>query len=406
MDSLTQIVLGASVAEAALGKRVGNRAMVWGAIAGTIPDLDVLANGFMTPIDALAFHRGITHSFVFEIIAALLLGWMVFRMYQIPQHKWFGIIGWGLLSVAIGSSILFLGDFGFIKTLIALLFLGGSGFLIYKRYNRRSYETPKASILQWQWMFFVALFTHPILDCFTTYGTQIFLPFSDQRIAFNNIAVADPAYTLPFLICLLIAMFLSRTNPNRARWNNMGLIISSLYMIFTLYNKTRINTIFENSLRQEHITYNRYMTTPSLLNNILWSGIAETDSAFYFGQYSFFDKQKTFKLIKRDKNNPEFADALEKDNTLKTLRWFSDDYFAIERRSSDSIQYYDLRFGTFRVKPSDPDNFVFKFNLREDPPGKFTLLGQDAGPRDANIGEVFNMLRDRIFDKIDVGSEH
>jgi inner membrane protein len=401
MDSLTQIVLGAAVAEAALGKKIGNRAMVWGAIAGTIPDLDVLANGFMTPIDALAFHRGITHSFLFEIIAALLLGWGVFKMYQSPRHKWFGIVGWSILSAAIGISILFLGGFGLMKTVIGLLFLAGSGLLIYKRYNRTSYTTPKASIMQWQWMFFLSLITHPILDCFTTYGTQILLPFSDQRVAFNNIAVADPAYTVPFLICLLIAMFLARTNPNRSRWNNAGLIISSLYMIFTLYNKTRINTIFENSLRQEHIVYSRYMTTPSILNNILWSGIAETDSAFYFGQYSFFDKQKTFKLMKRDKNNPEFATALEEDPTLKTLRWFSDDYFAIERKSGDSIQYYDLRFGTFRVKPSDPDNFVFKFILQENPVGKFTLLGQDDGPRDANMGEVFKMLWNRILGNVE-----
>ncbi len=401
MDSLTQIVLGAAVAEAALGRKIGNRAMVWGAIAGTIPDLDVLANGFMTPIDALAFHRGITHSFLFEIIAALLLGWGVFKMYQSPRHKWFGIVGWSILSSAVGISILFLGGFGFMKTGIGLLFLAGSGLLIYKRYNRKSYESPKASIMQWQWMLFLSLITHPILDCFTTYGTQILLPFSDQRVAFNNIAVADPAYTVPFLICLLIAMFLARTNPNRSRWNNTGLIISSLYMVFTLYNKTRINTIFENSLRQEHIVYSRYMTTPSILNNILWSGIAETDSAFYFGQYSFFDKQKTFKLMKRDKNNPEFAKALEEDPTLKTLRWFSDDYFAIERKSGDSIQYYDLRFGTFRVKPSEPDNFVFKFILQENPVGKFTLLGQDDGPRDANMGEVFNMLWNRVLGNVE-----
>lgn len=401
MDSLTQIVLGAAVAEAALGKKIGNRAMVWGAIAGTIPDLDVLANGFMTPIDALAFHRGITHSFLFEIIAALLLGWGVFKMYQSPRHKWFGIVGWSILSAAIGISILFLGSFGLMKSVIGLLFLAGSGLLIYKRYNRKSYTSPKANIMQWQWMFFLSLITHPILDCFTTYGTQILLPFSDQRVAFNNIAVADPAYTVPFLICLLIAMFLSRTNPNRSRWNNAGLIISSLYMVFTLYNKTRINTIFENSLRQEHIVYSRYMTTPSILNNILWSGIAETDSAFYFGQYSFFDKQKTFKLMKRDKNNPEFAKALEEDSTLKTLRWFSDDYFAIERKSGDTIQYYDLRFGTFRVKPSEPDNFVFKFILQENPIGKFTLLGQDDGPRDANMGEVFNMLWNRILGNVE-----
>ena len=41
MDSVTQITLGAAVGEAVLGRKIGGRAMLWGAIAGTLPDLDV-----------------------------------------------------------------------------------------------------------------------------------------------------------------------------------------------------------------------------------------------------------------------------------------------------------------------------------------------------------------------------
>jgi len=63
MDSITQIVLGAAAGDAVLGKRIGNRAMVWGAIAGTIPDLDIIGNLWMSELDSLAFHRGISHSF-------------------------------------------------------------------------------------------------------------------------------------------------------------------------------------------------------------------------------------------------------------------------------------------------------------------------------------------------------
>ena len=63
MDSLTQIVLGAAVGEVAAGKKVGNRAMLIGAIGGTIPDLDILANFVADDMTALAFHRGISHSF-------------------------------------------------------------------------------------------------------------------------------------------------------------------------------------------------------------------------------------------------------------------------------------------------------------------------------------------------------
>ena len=62
MDSLSQIVLGAAVGEATLGRRIGNRAMIWGAVAGTIPDMDVLGKYYLSELDNLAFHRGISHS--------------------------------------------------------------------------------------------------------------------------------------------------------------------------------------------------------------------------------------------------------------------------------------------------------------------------------------------------------
>ena len=68
MDSITQIVLGAAVGEAVLGKKVGNKAMLWGAIAGTIPDLDVIVGKFFQPITALEMHRGFSHSIIFALL--------------------------------------------------------------------------------------------------------------------------------------------------------------------------------------------------------------------------------------------------------------------------------------------------------------------------------------------------
>jgi len=397
MDSLTQIVLGAAVAEASLGKKIGNRAMVWGAIGGTIPDLDVIANGFMSPIDALAFHRGPTHSALYLTLLAILIGWSVSRMYLLPYHKWIGIAAWGLLSGSIGLSIIFIGSFTLIKFIIGLAFILLSALIIYKRYFRKNYERPDANTKDWIWLFILVLVTHPILDCFTTYGTQILLPFSSERVAFNNISVADPLYTFPFLICLIILMNFSRNNPKRVMWNKIGLYISCGYMIFTIYNKTRINSIFENSLNQSDIRYQRYMTTPSILNNILWSGIAETDSAYYYGSYSFFDQNKSFILHRLDKNREDFKTELQNDSTLKTLRWFSDDYFLLKYRTPDSLEYFDLRFGTFRIKPNDPDQFVFKFNMAKKKDGSFFLLDQGDSPRDANIPDVFAALWKRMM---------
>ena len=68
MDSLTQIILGAAVGEAVAGKKLGNKAAFWGAIAGTIPDLDVLIRHFAHPIDGALWHRGFSHSIVFALL--------------------------------------------------------------------------------------------------------------------------------------------------------------------------------------------------------------------------------------------------------------------------------------------------------------------------------------------------
>ncbi|MFZ1751054.1 MAG: metal-dependent hydrolase [Saprospiraceae bacterium] len=400
MDSLSQIVLGAAVGEAILGKKVGNRAMVWGAIAGTIPDLDVLANAFMTPIDALAFHRGATHSFLFCIIGALVLGWAVHGLYRWPHHKLVGVMAWSILTGGIGLLIFFLGEISTSKIIIGILWFALAGWIIFRRYYRPSYDTPIATIKAWQWMFFGALITHPILDCFTTYGTQILLPLSDQRVAFNNISVVDPLYTIPFLICLIAAGTIKYTDPRRRWWNNAGLIVSSVYMIFTIFNKVNINVIFESSMADHHIVANRYMTTPTILNNVLWSGIAETDSAYYFGNYSYFDIDDRFKLQKIKKTEHQFAEPLSNDRTLKILRWFSDDYFLLQPTTKDTLEYMDLRFGTFRMRRTDPDEFVFKFNILQQPQGTFILLDQGNSPRNANFGEAFAVLWERILGKL------
>jgi inner membrane protein len=396
MDSLTQIVLGAAMAEAALGKKIGNRAIVWGAIAGTLPDLDVIANAFLSPLDALSFHRGPTHSLLYITIASPILGGLVHRFYKQPWHQWVGIISWLILLLGIFVAVVFSGTFLMEKLFSALLVLVLAVWMLLRRYFRAAYDTPQASLREWQWLFWLAMFTHPILDCFTTYGTQIYLPFSEQRVAFNNIAVADPAYTLPFLACLIAAMSYGRQQAKRRRWLYRGIVYSCLYMMMTFFNKARVNTIFESSLVRENIAYSRYMTTPTILNNVLWSGIAETDSAYYYGQYSLLDAEKRFQLHRVSKTNDTLHQLLQTDPTLQRLAWFSDDYYFFKETGTDSLGFYDLRFGTFKMKRTDPEQYVFKFNLRKNQEGKYILKDQGDRPRDANFSEAFAALWERI----------
>ena len=102
MDSLSQIVLGAAVGEVVLGRRIGNRAMVWGAVAGTIPDMDVLGKFFLSELDNLGFHRGISHSLLFCVLGALAFGWVTHRLYRSQYHAWMAVATKATAAVLIG----------------------------------------------------------------------------------------------------------------------------------------------------------------------------------------------------------------------------------------------------------------------------------------------------------------
>jgi len=401
MDSLTQIVLGAAVGEVCLGRKIGNRAMLWGAIGGTIPDLDVLANGILSEVQALAFHRGVSHSIFFAVLMSFVSGWLIHRLYNTKKgHFLEG--GLALLFHTLISIILII----IFYTIASPVGAGvGSLFTIFffmyglhKLWKDFIFVQviDKPSLREWQFMMFLALFTHNILDCFTTYGTQLFAPFSEYRVAFNNISVADPAYTLPFLLCIIIASFFYRTSRVRQVFTASGLIISSVYMIFTIVNMQGVKKIMSNTLSARNIDYSKSRVSPSILTNVLWTGAAETDCFFYQGLYSQFDIKKTFKLIPISKNHDLIEDAKEDDKTINILKWFSDGYYTILERSDGKLQFNDMRFGTFKGVEFGEDDYIFRFIIEKQADGYYKMLDSKGGPKRGSEDQMASQLWNRI----------
>ena len=406
MDSITQIVLGAAVGEVSMGKKLGNRAMVWGAIAGTIPDLDVLANFVVDDITALAFHRAISHSFFFAFTAPALLAYLTAAFYQsgCHQNKYFKITAATIWVLAIGGIMTGVNyipyrDTGEINIWLFVSMLAviiGLVSILLKNYILKELEVVDISRRDWYWLFFWAIFTHPLLDSCTTYGTQLFQPFSDYRVAFNNISVADPFYTVPFLICLLIARFLTRGTKARYWVNWAGIIISSLYMTWTVYNKFKVNKVFEKSLAEEGFVYSRYTTSPTILNNFLWTCTAEGEDEFYQSFYSILDREPKVKEFNIIPKNHNLVENFQGQEDFKVLRWFSKDYYAILEREDGLLQYNDLRFGLANIKANnDESDYIFGFILREKDDGTL-IVEEDRSARDKNMGKRWEDLKKRI----------
>lgn len=329
MDSLTQIVLGAAVGEAVLGKKVGNKAMLYGAIAGTIPDFDTFASHFTDTVTALEIHRGFTHSIVFSMVFAPIFGWLVSRWEKTANWK------------------------------------------------------------NWSWLFFWGFLTHPLLDAHTTWGTQLFWPL-DLRLAYKNIFVIDPLYTLPFLVFVILAMRKKRTSPKRRKLNNLGLIISSAYMLLTLILKGITYQKFTDALQQQNIQYSEIETKPSPFNTILWTANVDTKDAYLIGHYSFFDAQP-IQFNAYPKNHEWIEDLKEEENVQRLIK-ITKGWYTITKEN-EKIYLNDLRFGLLGFSPS-AKNFTFSFQL-EKKNGEVIITEKEKDTRDAK--KLLSELWERIL---------
>ena len=195
MDSITQIALGAAVGEAVMKNKVGRKASLWGAVCGTLPDLDVLIP-FGDPVSDFTYHRAESHSLFFMTLATPLIVWLIMRIYpQTKQHR-----------------------------------------------------------TRWALLVWLALITHALLDSFTVYGTQIFLPFSNYPVGWSTIFVIDPLYTLPLLIGVISFFYLKRIPVLAYRLNVIGILLSTLYLAWSIGVQTHVSGLARESLNRQNIS--------------------------------------------------------------------------------------------------------------------------------------------------------
>ena len=246
----------------------------------------------------------------------------------------------------------------------------------------------------WIFLFFWAILTHPLLDACTTYGTQLWQPFSDHRVALYNISVVDPLYTVPFLLCVIAAAILRKGSKARFWVNTAGLVVSCFYLLFTFYNKRQVDRVFARSLDQAGVSYERLITAPTIFNNVLWQGAAENDTAFFTSVYSLLDREARIPSFQRVLKNHHLIKDHENDRDVVILKWFSDGYYALEQGENGRIHFYDLRFGALPGKAEEKPVFVFHFILEPEEPGGELRARQSTDPPETD--GAFQALWERL----------
>ena len=303
MDSLTHIVLGAATGEAILGKKVGSKALVWGAIAGSVPDFDVAVTWLFDPVKALFVHRGFSHSIFFAVLAAPILGWIISKIHR------------------------------------------------------------DATFHQWTFMSLVAILIHSTIDCFNTYGTALLEPFSNARLALDSIGIIDFTLLVPLAIFVLAILFFKRGNKIRQLISYAALIFTMIFVGLTVANKLHLEHNVKKQLAEQNIQYTRLKTAPLPITNLLWLVLAEDSVGYHYGYISNFDKKKIdFKYINRDE--AELKD-LKNNKEIQELIRFTDGFYAVKRDSEFLVWLYDLRFGSMAFD-EEGEWYVFSFGIEGD----------------------------------------
>jgi len=276
LDSLTHIVLGAAVGTAVLGRKAGLRAAVVGAACNTLPDLDVfIAHG--DPVRDLTFHRAETHALFWLTLAAPAIAWLVAR-----------------LNRSVG-----------------------------------------ASYREWLLLVWLSLITHPLLDAFTVYGTQLWLPFSDHPVGVGSVFIIDPLVTVPMIAGLLAWLRWRQNAPGRGlRWNRAGLIASTLYLGGTIAAQSHVEGEVRRSIAATPLESRRVLVTAAPLNSLLWRVIVMDDDAYHEGFRSLFDKSARIPL-ERHASDPKLLDSLQDDWNVRRLAWFSKGFYSVRMAHRD-----------------------------------------------------------------------
>ncbi|MDQ2077001.1 metal-dependent hydrolase [Marinimicrobium sp. ABcell2] len=289
MDSVTQIALGSAVGMAVMGRHtpLWKSALV-GALCGTLPDLDVVID-YGDPISDVTYHRGFSHAFFYLTLVAPLLAWLAARVLDRPR-----------------------------------------------RYRR------------WLFAVWLALVTHPLLDAFTVYGTQLWRPFSDYPVGLGSIFIIDPLYTLPLLLGIVITL-----KRHSLVWNSVGLALSSGYLAWSFAAQLHVQSVVDESLRDQGWIVEQRLVTPTAFNTLLWRVLVITPDEYLEGFYALADRGRPveFRAYPR---GMDLYERLEDDWGVARMAWFTKGYFKMQQRDRE-ILITDLRMGQ---EPYYTFNFV------------------------------------------------
>jgi len=298
VELFLQALFGAAIGEALFGKRLGNRALAWGALAGLLPYLDSVATLFLDTAATLWWHRGPSHSILAATLAALLLAKPLAKIWKKEKIT--------------------------PKQAGAFVFLTGCA--------------------------------HILLDCLHSTGVAVLWPLPIDRVSLGILSPHDPLLTLPLLVCIGWLVFLRKPKqrPKRVRLLAWGAGLSLLYAGCALAMKSIATTGFTSDLATRDIHAPRLTLIPAAHSSLAWRAVVDRADHLMVGHRSVFQKPSTpVRWVVFPRGIP--ADSpFSQEREIRRIQSFTDGFW-IARPHKRGLWIADLRGGAVRVfKDKDP----------------------------------------------------
>jgi inner membrane protein len=337
MDSLSQIVLGGAVAAAIAPMGHRRAALLAGAALGTLPDLDsFLIKPFVSdPVMLMTMHRSFSHSLLVLPLVGALIWWLC------------------------------------------------------RRREGRVHAAP----VRWFWAIQLALITHPLLDAFTVYGTQLWWPLTPPPTMWSSVFIIDPLYTIWLLIACVLAWVVPK-KPLAQRALLTGLVLSSGYLGWSLLAKSIVDRQAEPQLRAMGLGASPRFSTPMPFNTLLWRVVAMTPSGYVEAERSVFDRgPMVFRGHASNTQALAQADAAGIP-AVRRLMWFNRGFMRAQV-ANRQLTLSDLRMGL------DPD-YSFNFTVAQASDDSWQAMRnqQVAAPLPISGSAGFSTLMAATWDRI------
>nr|WP_299243400.1 metal-dependent hydrolase [uncultured Halomonas sp.] len=283
MDSLTQACLGAAVGGAILARRLGRKALLAGAMLGTLPDLDVIID-YGDAVANYTYHRGFSHSLLVLSVLAMALALLSARF----------ITRWDI------------------------------------------------SLKRWGLFYGACLLTHPLLDAFTAYGTQLLWPLNTPPVSWSSVFIIDPLYTLPLFVAVVYVLL----RGYRRRALTWGLALSCAYLVFSLGAKWTIDARVGPLLAQRGLNDAPRLVQPTPFNTLLWRVTVIDDSNHQESLIGLFDTQVP--LFESFPRGARLENTALNSASGRRLYWFAGPFLSYRTQAGDGTSGLiatDLRLG-------------------------------------------------------------